>query len=209
MDLLSLLFEYLGLNKQQDQQYGYNVPSPGPMSPIPIEAMSQMPSWVPQQYQDIVGYSAQQQGVPVPILAGLLRQESGYNPKAVSPVGAQGIAQFMPDTAKQFGIDPSNPMQAIPAAAKFLAQNFAKAGSWENALAGYNAGPGRMDPSKWQRIPETRQYVSNIMNMARQAGMPQDQRSVPQQTLASNQPNNSANSELLKLLALYASGLLS
>lgn len=124
---------------------------------------------VPQQYRSLVQQSAQQEGVSPAVLAALLKQESGYNPNARSPVGAQGIAQFMPATAKQMGINPLDPNQAIPAAAKYLAQNMRMKGSggdiW-NAVAGYNAGPGRMNPAQWNRIPETSNYVQRIRDTA-------------------------------------------
>ena len=86
------------------------------------------------------------------ILATQGQAESGFDPNAVSPVGAMGIAQFMPGTAKQYGIDPFNPEEAIPAQANYMkwCQNF-----WTPGLGGrtqfdmkalalvcYNFGPG-------------------------------------------------------------------
>lgn len=125
---------------------------------------SNVPDWVPQQYRDLILSSASKHNVPVQVLSGLLHQESRFNPIASNKIGASGIAQFMPATAKQYGIDPYDPNQAIPAAAQFLASNYKKAGNWEDALAGYNAGPGRMDRRIWSKIPETSNYVSSIMN---------------------------------------------
>ena len=82
-------------------------------------------------------------GLPVNMLASLLYQESRYRPEIIngtvkSPAGALGIAQFMPATAKQFGINPLDPFQAIPAAAKYLAKLYKRFGNWPEALAAYN-----------------------------------------------------------------------
>lgn len=158
----------------------------------PTQTPTTLPSWVPQQYQNPILQAAGQHGVPPSILAALLKQESGFNPNATSPVGARGIAQFMPGTAKQYGINPLDPNQAIPAAAKFLASNYAKAGNWNDALAGYNAGPGRMNPNVWGRIPETRDYVSKVMGYA----------GSPQQTPAPLPQAPTIDPRLLALLAL-------
>lgn len=95
-------------------------------------------------YESMITQAATKYGVPEKGLRALLQQESGFNPQAVSPKGASGIAQFMPETAKQFGIDPFKPEQAIPAAAQYLKQNYDEFGSWDKALAAYNAGPERV-----------------------------------------------------------------
>ena len=79
-------------------------------------------------------------GVPADIIRGVMRQESGGNPNARSPVGALGLMQFMPETARGLGIDPLNPDQAIPAAARHLRGLYAKFHNWRDALAAYNAG---------------------------------------------------------------------
>lgn len=120
----------------------------------------------PAQYEGLITEASKKYDVPPAILSALLKQESGFNPNAVSPVGARGIAQFMPATAKQFGINPDDPSQAIPAAAKYLAQNFKQFGSWDQALAAYNAGPGAVQ--QYGGVPpyeETQNYVKKITSM--------------------------------------------
>lgn len=120
----------------------------------------------PKQYASLISQAAKQYNVPERLLSALLKQESGFNPKAVSSAGALGIAQFMPATAKGFGIDPLDPNQAIPAAAKYLRGSFDNFGSWELALAAYNAGGGAV--GKYGGIPpypETQNYVKTIMAM--------------------------------------------
>jgi soluble lytic murein transglycosylase-like protein len=83
--------------------------------------------------------AATENQVPLPLFLGLLAQESNFNPNAVSGAGAQGMPQFMPGTAKQFGINPFDPAQALPASAKFLRQNYDRFGSWDQALAAQNS----------------------------------------------------------------------
>jgi len=117
----------------------------------------------PLEYQPIIQQAAERYGVPADLLSALLKIESGFNPAAVSPAGAQGIAQFMPGTAREYGIDPNDPKQAIPAAAQYLSRYQKEFGDWEKALASYNAGPGAV--RRYGGIPpykETESYVQKI-----------------------------------------------
>lgn len=107
--------------------------------------------------------SAKTQAIPVPFLTRLIFRESAFRVNAVSPVGAQGVAQFMPGTAKERGLlDPFDPEQAIPHAAHLLADLRTQFGNLGLAAAAYNGGPGRV--STWLAgkggLPaETRAYV--------------------------------------------------
>jgi Transglycosylase SLT domain/SPOR domain len=107
--------------------------------------------------------AARAQRVPHDMLTKLIWQESSFRPRAVSPVGAQGIAQFMPGTAKERGlIDPFDPEQAIPKAAEFIAHLAEQFGNLGLAAAAYNGGPARV--ASWLagrgELPaETRNYV--------------------------------------------------
>ncbi len=141
------------------------------------EAASGAPSFVPDQYKAPVFKAAVGQDLPPQLLASALRQESGFDPNAVSPKGAQGIGQFMPPTAREMGLsDPFNPQQAIPASAAYLRQNIDKfGGSVPQGVAAYNAGPGRVAQAggDMSRLPaETQQYVQNVMGPATQTGAP-------------------------------------
>lgn len=78
------------------------------------------------------------------LLDRLRMAESGGNPRAVSKAGAMGAYQFMPATAKQFGIDPFNEVQSREAARKYLTSLYNEFGSVEDALRAYNWGPGNM-----------------------------------------------------------------
>ncbi len=124
--------------------------------------------WVPQRYRDVILRSARAGGVPPVVLASLLKAESEFNPRAVSGVGAQGIAQFMPATARAVGLaDPFDPDAAIMAAGRLLGSNLREFGSIPLALAAYNAGGGAVH--RYGGVPpfaETRAYVAKIMALA-------------------------------------------
>jgi hypothetical protein len=147
---------------------------------------------VPAQYQALIDRAAAQYGVPADHLARLLRQESGFSPdvisgQRVSSAGAQGIAQFMPGTAKELGVDPLNPESAIPGAARYLSQLQKQfGGDLTHATAAYNWGPGNVQ--KWlaaggdpSRMPaETQGYLKAIMQGgAVPQGAPQTAQSAP------------------------------
>ncbi|MEM8877394.1 MAG: lytic transglycosylase domain-containing protein [Pseudomonadota bacterium] len=110
--------------------------------------------------------AARMWSLPPAFLARLIWQESRFNPNAVSPVGAQGIAQFMPATARFRGLDdPFDPKTAIPASAHYLFDLRNRFGNLGLAAAAYNAGPGRVQ--RWRSgvsgLPrETRAFVSII-----------------------------------------------
>lgn len=107
-------------------------------------------------------------GLPRDLLSRVAYQESRYNPIAISPVGAIGLMQFMPLTAKDFGIDPRDPFQSIDAAGKYLSQLFTRFNNWPAAIAAYNWGPGNMNKhlAKYGKInvsalpEETRKYLA-------------------------------------------------
>lgn len=114
-------------------------------------------------------------GLPAAMLRALVRQESGGNPRAVSPKGAQGLTQLMPGTAKQLGVlNPFDPRENLMGGARYLKQQLdAFGGNWEHALAAYNAGPGAVQ--KHRGIPpyaETQNYVRSIMGAVGPMGPP-------------------------------------
>ena len=110
--------------------------------------------------------AAKARSLPVPFLTRLIWRESSFRVGVVSPAGAQGVAQFMPGTARERGLtDPFDPEQAIPHAAHFLADLKRQFGNLGLAAAAYNGGPGRV--SAWLAgtggLPaETRAYVIAI-----------------------------------------------
>lgn len=122
----------------------------------------------PEPYESYIRDAASRYGVPVALLREQLRAESGFNPNARSPAGAQGIAQFMPATAAGLGVDPWNPVSAVDGAARLMARYLKDyGGSVEKALAAYNAGPGAVQ--RYGGVPpyrETQDYVSRIVAAA-------------------------------------------
>ena len=122
-------------------------------------------------YADLFTAASQKYGVPSALLSAVARQESGYDPKAVSPVGAQGLMQLMPGTARHLGVtDPFDPAQAVDGAARMLRDLTQRFGSTELAVAAYNAGPGAV--LKYHGVPpypETQRYVRNVMSLMKAA----------------------------------------
>jgi hypothetical protein len=112
---------------------------------------------------DTVSKSAQTNALPIAYLVRLLFQESGFDAASVSRTGAQGIAQFMPETAATEGLkNPFDPLQAIPASARLLRKLFDQFGNLGLAAAAYNAGPKRIHDwlAKKGKLPqETEGYV--------------------------------------------------
>ena len=130
-------------------------------------------AFLDNDYGPLVADSERQYGIPSGMLYRLLDQESRFNPHALGPMTrqgrARGIAQFIDSTAAEYGIDPLDPKQAIPGAARYLSSLAGKyGGDYNRALAAYNWGPGNVD--RWtaagadpDALPmETLDYVNVI-----------------------------------------------
>ncbi len=123
-------------------------------------------------YEDIARKAARKYGLDPTLFVRQINQESGFNPRALSPAGAEGIAQFMPATAAGMGVNPWDPTSALYGAARLMA-NLKKEfpGHYGQALGAYNAGAGavkkaiREGHGRWYfYLPaETRHYISTIM----------------------------------------------
>ena len=116
------------------------------------------------QYLEAAKAAARKHGVPEDLFLRLVQQESGWNPGAVSPKGATGLAQLMPDTARFLRVDINDPHQNLEGGAKYLAMMYGKFGNWRHALAAYNAGPLAVE--KHGGVPpyaETKNYVKVIL----------------------------------------------
>jgi hypothetical protein len=131
-----------------------------------------LPAFVPSRFREPLLAAASRWNVSAALLAAQLLAESNFNPFAVSPAGAQGIAQFIPGTAAAYGLDdPFDPVAAIEAQAHLMADLIRQLGSPELALAGYNAGPGAVEGCHC--IPpyaETQAYVTRILALLGGAG---------------------------------------
>jgi soluble lytic murein transglycosylase-like protein len=140
------------------------------------------PVVVPEEYRAVLKKAAKRcSAVPVEVLAAQIAAESGWNPEARSAAGAQGIAQFMPEVWKQYGVDANNngttdvwdPVDAIHSAAELncLNRRLVKGASGnrlENVLAAYNAGYGSV--LKYDGVPpfpETQDYVRKILDSSK------------------------------------------
>lgn len=112
-----------------------------------------------------IGQVAAKYGIDPRIFANLVRQESGGNQGARSPVGAIGLTQLMPATARSLGVNPYDPRQNLEGGAKYLRQQLDRfGGDYTKALAAYNAGPGAVQ--KYGGVPpfaETQAYVKAIL----------------------------------------------
>lgn len=123
----------------------------------------------PDKYAGAIESAENAYSIPTGVLERLLFQESHYREDIIngivkSRVGAVGIAQFMPATARDFGINPLDPFQSIDAAGKYLGQLFNRFGNWSEALAAYNWGMGNVQRKGLQNAPaETVAYYSNIL----------------------------------------------
>ncbi|WP_346012521.1 bifunctional lytic transglycosylase/C40 family peptidase [Streptomyces sp. SID3343] len=155
-------------------------------SPGGFSSMGLAPGTVPGQFQAAIDkWGRLCPEISPALLAAQLYQESGFDPSAVSPIGAQGIAQFMPGTWPEWATDgdgdgktsPWDPDDAIPAAARYdcsLAKYVASVPGdhTNNMLAAYNAGAYRV--MQYKGIPpytETQNYVRNIRSLERSFGM--------------------------------------
>jgi hypothetical protein len=119
-----------------------------------------------QEVCDTLTEAAEHNNLPVSFFIRLLFQESRFKPEVVSSAGAQGIAQFMPETAASMGLqNPFDPLQAIPASARLLRELIGQFGNLGLAAAAYNAGPKRIQDwlAKKGKLPEeTKGYVKTI-----------------------------------------------
>ena len=144
---------------------------------------------------------AQQEGVPVDLFLRMIGQESSWQPGAVSPKGASGLAQLMPGTARELGVDPTDPIQNMTGGARYLRQQLDTFGSPELALAAYNAGPGAVQ--KYGGIPpfqETQDYVRKILGSnGGQAVADDTMRAIGKQPvgLLANQTTNDTESKMI------------
>jgi Transglycosylase SLT domain/D-alanyl-D-alanine carboxypeptidase len=173
-------FGFLKRYSWEPWHFGWNRP-PAPCSeagnsvgPTADGALSgqALPSFVPTQFRAMILRAAAHWNVSAALLAGQLMAESGFDPNAGSPAGAQGIAQFIPSTAAAYGLkNPFDPLEAIDAEAHLMSDLLHQFSSPQLALAAYNAGPAPVEACHCvPDIPETTAYVSRILALLGGAG---------------------------------------
>ncbi len=140
-------------------------PAAGECDPIPEDRIG-----------PLVREIAQREGLTPDLLRAVIEKESSYLPCAVSPAGAEGLMQLMPDTAAGLGVEnPFDARQNMDGGAKYLRQMLDRyGGNLLLGLAAYNAGPGRADNAGIFPLPaETTSYVSDILQKLGQPASPE------------------------------------
>ncbi|HKP86055.1 MAG TPA: lytic transglycosylase domain-containing protein [Blastocatellia bacterium] len=152
-------------------------PSPAPAQPLkPIVMQSVTDNLLPAEsvmsttgnpkYDELIKQSAARNGIDPNLMVAVMRQESGFNPRALSYKGATGLMQLMPGTARRFGVtniyDPADNIEGGAKYLRFLLDTFN--GDVALVLAGYNAGENAVINSGYQipRYRETQNYVKSI-----------------------------------------------
>lgn len=155
--------------------YGYTLnahSTPSSQTGDGAQGRSRVPGFVPERFAPMLRQASQRWNVSVALLAAQIYVESKFNPWARSRVGAIGISQFMPGTARAYGIDPRDPEQAIDAQGHMMRDLLREFGSVTLALAAYNAGPAAVRGCGCIPYAETRAYVAQILGLMNGAGEP-------------------------------------
>lgn len=142
------------------------IPDEAPAIPEAVVAdVSNNAAQVPAAYAAKVKELSARFDLSPALIEALVWQESRWRADARSPVGARGLAQLMPGTARDLGVDPDDPFANLEGGARYLREQLDRfGGDVEKALAAYNAGPGRVQRAGGiPRIRETQTYVAAIM----------------------------------------------
>ncbi len=138
---------------------------PAPLAPVPAATPAPEMSDTPA---GIATRAAQKYLLPESFVRSVMQAESAFHPDALSPKGAVGLMQLMPETARELGVDPNDPRQNADGGAQYLRALLAKYENDPNqvllALAAYNAGPGAVE--RWHGVPpykETREYILRVL----------------------------------------------
>jgi len=165
-------FHFVRRMDYEPWHYGFTLNAGSTSVGFGADGRGGLPSFVPARFAAPIASAAQRWNVSAALLAAQLYAESGFNPAAMSPAGAQGIAQFMPGTARSLGLDdPFDAVQAIDAQGHLMRDLLRQFGSVPLALAAYNAGAGAVGACGCvPPYPETQAYVTRIVGLLRGAG---------------------------------------
>jgi soluble lytic murein transglycosylase-like protein len=137
--------------------------------PAPAQIASFARFVAPQMVARAIDAGARAAGLDPALVAAVAQTESGGNPNARSAVGAEGVMQLMPETARSLGVaDPYDPVQNVRAGAAYLRTLIDRFGDLTSAIAAYNAGPGAV--ARYGGVPpyvETRVYVERVLDAYR------------------------------------------
>lgn len=139
--------------------------------PMPMDGAQPASQPAPQgdpNFRTMANEAATAAGIDPALFHSLIDSESAWNPKAVSPKGAIGLAQLMPPTAKELGVDPNDPMQNLQGGARYLRQQIDRFGNPRDALRAYNAGPGNASMSPTMSA----EYADKILGRLPQGQQP-------------------------------------
>jgi soluble lytic murein transglycosylase-like protein len=156
---------YIEMSADRVSSFELEEPAPVPLAPTPEPAIEATP---PQHLSptELADAAADKYGLPRTLVRSVMAAESGMQADAISPKGAVGLMQLMPETARFLGADPHDPAQNVDAGVHYLHDLLLRYnGGLRHALAAYNAGPGAVD--KYHAVPpyrETIDYVFRIDN---------------------------------------------
>lgn len=146
----------------------YEPPKPAPVAAAVAEAATQATATAPKTSQELIDEAARKHGLRPEFVRSIASAESAFRQDAISPKGAIGLMQLMPQTAAELGANPRIAEQNAEAGARYLRQLLDKYKDRPDgvrlAIAAYNAGPGAVD--RHRRIPpyrETQAYVDRVV----------------------------------------------
>ncbi len=151
--------------------HGWGLGSPGPWTAVADGSWQAALPDRGRPWAGAIETAATGAGIDPRLLAAVVWAESGFDPTALSPSGAIGLAQLMPGTASGLGVDPHDPTQNLAGGARYLASMLDRFGSLPLAVAAYNAGPNAV--AKAGGIPpkaETQAYVPRVLDYHRSLG---------------------------------------
>jgi soluble lytic murein transglycosylase-like protein len=139
---------------------------PVPQPPVPVPTVAAPVAAQPKDPKGLVRGAALRSGLPPAFVESVARTESAMNQHAVSPKGALGVMQLMPETARKLGADPTDLEQNIDAGTRLLRDLLVRYnGDVVKALAAYNAGEGAVDRyNGLPPYPETQNYVNKVIH---------------------------------------------